>query len=59
LPWLHSADHLELVADGESQKWEPTQSAVLRRSATYSECPCRSGLLPGGTVDSNQTVAIM
>ena len=26
MPWLHSAEHLELVADGESQKWEPTYS---------------------------------
>jgi hypothetical protein len=26
LPWLHSAEHLELVADGEGQKWEPTYS---------------------------------
>jgi uncharacterized protein YpmB len=26
LPWLHSAEHLELAADGESQKWEPTYS---------------------------------
>ena len=26
MPWLHSAEHLELVADGEGQKWEPAYS---------------------------------
>ena len=32
----------------ESQKWEPTQSAASRLSATHSECSCRSRT-PGST----------